>query len=67
MGTLVTIQVLADGPDVAAAVSRAFGWFREIESRCTRFDPESELMRLCRETGIEKVEAGPKGAERGSI
>ena len=51
MGTLVTIQVLAEGPDVAAAVGRAFGWFREIESRCTRFDPASELMRLCRETG----------------
>jgi thiamine biosynthesis lipoprotein len=51
MGTLVTIQVLADGPDVAAAVGRAFGWFREIEFRCTRFDTESELMRLCRETG----------------
>jgi len=51
MGTLVTIQVLAEGPYVAAAVGRAFGWFREIESRCTRFDPESELMRLCRETG----------------
>lgn len=51
MGTLVTLQVLAEGPDVAAAMGRAFGWFREIESRCTRFDPESELMRLCRETG----------------
>jgi thiamine biosynthesis lipoprotein len=51
MGTLVTIQVLTEGPDVAAAVDRAFGWFREIEGRCTRFDPESELMRLCRETG----------------
>ena len=51
MGTLVTIQVVADGRDVAAAMDCAFGWFREIEARCTRFDPESELMRLCRETG----------------
>ena len=51
MGTLVTIQVLREGPAVNAAVERAFGWFREIETRCTRFHPESELMRLCRVTG----------------
>jgi FAD:protein FMN transferase len=44
MGTLVTIQVEASGSDTA--VERAFDWFREIEARCTRFDPRSELMRL---------------------
>ena len=27
-------------------MERAFGWFHEIESRCTRFDPASESMQL---------------------
>jgi thiamine biosynthesis lipoprotein len=50
MGTLVTIEVLI--PHGAAhtapldSIERAFGWFREIENRCTRFDPASELMQL---------------------
>ena len=51
MGTLVTIDVPAERPEAAAAVDRAFGWFREVEARCTRFDAKSELMRLCRESG----------------
>ena len=36
-------------PDVkhGAAATSAFGWFREIEEVCSRFDPRSELMRLC--------------------
>lgn len=49
MGTLVTIDVVRDGAD--DAVTRAFGWFHEIEERCTRFDERSELMRLATEIG----------------
>jgi thiamine biosynthesis lipoprotein len=50
MGTLVTIQVLRRDAD--AAVDRAFGWFRHIEERCTRFNPESELMQLTTRIGM---------------
>ena len=50
MGTIVTIEVLRQ--DAGGAIGRAFEWFREIERRCTRFDPDSELMRLVREVGV---------------
>jgi thiamine biosynthesis lipoprotein len=52
MNTLVTIRVLtadtpdANAPDANAAIDRAFGWFHEIERRCSRFDSASELMQL---------------------
>ena len=46
MGTLVTIDVVRSGTQADAAVDRAFGWFHEIEARCTRFNPTSELMQL---------------------
>ena len=49
MGTLVTIHVVP--PDAGGAIERAFGWFREIEARCTRFDGDSELMRLSARIG----------------
>ncbi len=54
MGTLVTIEVVQSGADasaVDAAMARAFGWFHEIETRCTRFDQRSELMQLTRQAG----------------
>ena len=55
MGTLVTMEVIRPGANDAenaqAAMDRAFGWFHEIEERCTRFNPESELMRLSGRTG----------------
>jgi thiamine biosynthesis lipoprotein len=47
MGTIVTIHVVRDSEAAAAAIDRAFGWFREIEARCTTFDADSELMRAC--------------------
>jgi thiamine biosynthesis lipoprotein len=50
MGTLVTIQVPHCG-DEAGALDRAFRWFHEVESRCTRFDQESELMQLTARVG----------------
>lgn len=42
MGTLVSIE--ADAPE--AAVTRAFEWFRQVESVCSRFDECSELRQL---------------------
>jgi len=57
MGTLVSIEVVgrdsnrSDDADYAAGVDRAFAWFYEVESRCSRFDPESELRQLAGRTG----------------
>jgi thiamine biosynthesis lipoprotein len=42
MGTVVSIEV--DAPE--AAVRRAFGWFRQVEAHCSRFDAGSELRQL---------------------
>lgn len=56
MGTVVTIQVASEGAE--AAVERAFGWFHEIEARCTRFQAGSELMRLSGQVGVP-VAASP--------
>src|SRR5512135_1615419 len=58
MGTLVTIHVVRPDAAVDQAIDRAFGWFHEIESRCTRFDPHSELMQLTAQAG-EPVPASP--------
>lgn len=53
MGTLVTIHVVRDSRDTDAAIGRAFGWFHEIEERCSRFNGESELMKLVVGTPVE--------------
>jgi thiamine biosynthesis lipoprotein len=50
MGTLVTIQAL--DPRADQAIDRAFGWFHEVEDRCTRFDQRSELMQLTAQVGV---------------
>jgi thiamine biosynthesis lipoprotein len=42
MGTAVSIEVDAPEP----VMERAFGWFREVEARCSRFDADSELRQL---------------------
>jgi thiamine biosynthesis lipoprotein len=61
MGTLVTIHVVRPGSDagsdandasIAAAMDRAFGWFHEVETRCTRFSERSELMQLTAQAGV---------------
>jgi thiamine biosynthesis lipoprotein len=54
MGTLVTIHVVRSGTDsgVDAAIERAFGWFHEIEERCTRFRQRSELMQIAAQAGV---------------
>jgi thiamine biosynthesis lipoprotein len=53
MGTLVTIHVVCSESEAGAhaAVDRAFGWFHEIEERCTRFSDQSELMQLTAQVG----------------
>ena len=56
MGTLVTIQLLGrprwdDAANRENAIERAFASFRRVEKCCTRFDPHSELMRLCAQIG----------------
>jgi thiamine biosynthesis lipoprotein len=51
MDTTVTIHVIRGGADVDAVIERAFGWFQEIEQRCTRFNPRSELMQLTARAG----------------
>ena len=56
MGTIVTIEVVSAGAD--EAVTRAFNWFRHVESCCSRFDPESELRRLIAKPGV-RVAATP--------
>ena len=52
MGTIATIQVV-DSRTCAEPVERAFEWFRQIETRCSRFDSQSELMQLTAQTGVE--------------
>lgn len=51
MGTLVSIRVAGSDAAAEAALDRAFGWFDEIEARCTRFDERSELRRLTAQAG----------------
>lgn len=59
MDTIVSIQLPGGAnADVGNAVERAFGWFAEVERRCSRFDPESELRRLCARQG-EAVQVSP--------
>jgi thiamine biosynthesis lipoprotein len=50
MDTLVTMNVLRAGAE--PAMDRAFGWFYEIEERCTRFDSRSEVMQLASHAGV---------------
>jgi FAD:protein FMN transferase len=52
MDTTVTIHVVRSAGDVDAAIERAFGWFHEIERRCTRFSQRSELMQLTAQAGV---------------
>ena len=35
-----------------ARVDAAFAWFDRVEAGCTRFDPDSEMMRLSARIGI---------------
>lgn len=56
MDTIVTIHVVDDGVDdcreTADSIERAFGWFRQVEACCTRFDAKSEVMQLTSNVGV---------------
>ena len=52
MGTLVTVEVPTSDREVDHAIERAFSWFREVESCCSRFDEESELRRVSVNIGV---------------
>lgn len=53
MDTIVTVQVpQAGSSNVKNAVERSFGWFAQVERVCSRFDPASELRRLCAQPGV---------------
>lgn len=58
MGTVVTIHVVGhpgDAPEAAQrekAVERAFEWFGRVEECCTRFEAQSEAMRLAAQVGV---------------
>ncbi len=55
MDTVVDIQIVVrDEEEMDQAeigMNRAFEAFRKIELACSRFSPDSELMKACRETG----------------
>ena len=56
MSTYVTIQVVGNDAgrntlDRKGLVERAFGWFRQVEACCSRFDSDSELMQLSARIG----------------
>jgi thiamine biosynthesis lipoprotein len=58
MGTVVTIHVVGQEPDLPStpdreeAVKRALEWFCAVEECCTRFEPHSELMQLAAQVGV---------------
>ena len=51
MGTVVSFRVVGRGlpidDDARDRVQRAEAWFRDVETACSRFEPESELRLLC--------------------
>lgn len=57
MGTIVTIEIPATDADtdqisqLQQSIDLAFEWFFEVEKRCTRFNPNSEVMQLTAHTG----------------
>jgi thiamine biosynthesis lipoprotein len=60
MDTLVTLVVETAAPagTAQAALGRAAAWFPVVEQACSRFDPASELLRLCTRPG-EMVAVSP--------
>lgn len=57
LGTVVTVTIVGSSESAGAAgastaLDRALAWFREVEARCSRFDSDSELMRLSQHVGL---------------
>ncbi|MFC5651626.1 FAD:protein FMN transferase [Paenibacillus solisilvae] len=53
MDTVVEIQVVTERPELETEtkIDRAFEAFRKVESACSRFQPDSEIMMACRQIG----------------
>src|SRR5207244_3989928 len=51
MDTIVTIEIVDPSPLRQEKAEAALDWFRRIEQHCTRFDPQSEVMKLCARNG----------------
>ena len=53
MDTVITVRVESarSMSEVEPALERSLAWFGEVERACSRFDPASELVRLCRQPG----------------
>ena len=53
MDTTVIIEAVSAAPaaELDERIDRAFGWFAQVEACCSRFDPQSELSRLCDRPG----------------
>lgn len=47
MSTTVSVQIVGDAPDAERLAAEVFDWFALVEAACSRFDPTSELQRLC--------------------
>jgi len=60
MDTLVHVNVVSDAPRerITPVVERALAWFGAVEAVCSRFEPDSEVMRLSRRVG-EPVAVSP--------
>jgi hypothetical protein len=51
MDTFITIRLSQATHGCEALVDRAFGWFRQVEAACSRFDLQSEVMALTQQVG----------------
>lgn len=60
MDTLVHVNVVSAAPreEIAPIVDRALGWFDHVERVCSRFEPDSEVVRLRNRTN-EPVSVSP--------
>lgn len=47
MSTTVSVQIVGAHPNAEALAADALDWFNVVEAHCSRFDPDSELSRLC--------------------
>lgn len=47
MSTTVSVQIVGAHPNAEFLAASALDWFRLVESTCSRFDEQSELVRVC--------------------
>jgi thiamine biosynthesis lipoprotein len=58
MGTVVSFQVVGHEDTRDAAIAGAEGWIRRVDDECSRYKPESDVMRLAATPG-EPFAASP--------